>query len=382
MILYIFLFIVLTVLLCLLYLKIRYPFWSRQPVFHYYNLYYWLTSPGYLNYEFNINKYYDGNIEFNDYLKLNKDKKNELYTLVKNNYSPASHEYYEPTMDAIIDYFKGHNKKVYISMKYSIDTNKNKKCIGTMSSIPYEMVIYKNKMDIYYIDFLCVHKDYRKKGNAPLIIYSHAVNLYNMYKHLVYIFKREGVLSSYVPLTVYNTYIFDTKHWVKNASFKNNQYQLIDSKGSNISTLQEIFEDMETNDMFECIYKPNLNNINILIQNGHLIVFILMIDNNPYACYVYKNNHVSYGDNKCVDLIASYSNTSDEIFIMGYLNSLTILSKRITYNYLLIENISHNYILLKAVLERYSYKYKCDTGYYFYNYATVPFYSQNVFCIS
>ena len=382
MILYIFLFIILIILFFLLYLKIKYPFWSRQPVFHYYNLYYWLTSPGYLNYVFKINKYYDGNIQFKNYLDLNNNTKNKLYDLIKNNYSPNKHEHYAPTIESVTDYFKGHNKKVYISMKYIIDINKNKKLIGTMSSIPYEMLIYKNKINIYYIDFLCVHKDYRKKGNAPLIIYTHAVNLYNKYKHLVYIFKREGVLSSYVPLTVYNSYIFDTKHWVKNASFKNNQYQLIDLKGSSISTLQEIFEEIETNDMFECIYKPNLNNINILIQNGHLIVFVLMIDNNPHACYIYKNSYVSYGDNKCVDLIASYSNTSDEIFVMGYLNSLKLLSKHLTYNYLLIENISHNYILLKAILERYSYKYKCDTGYYFYNYATIPFYSKNVFCIS
>ena len=32
-----------------MYIKLKYPFWSSQPVFHMYDFYYWFFSPGYIN---------------------------------------------------------------------------------------------------------------------------------------------------------------------------------------------------------------------------------------------------------------------------------------------------------------------------------------------
>ena len=153
-------------------------------------------------------------------------------------------------------------------------------------------------------------------------------------------------------------------------------------KNANMSILNDIFEEIFDTNIFDCVYKPNINNLSILIENNHLLIFVLMIDNIPRATYIYKNNYVSYENSICIDLIGSYSNTSDELFTMGYLNTLAKLSNSIRYDYLLIENISHNHILLKKVLERYSFKYKVDMGYYFYNYVSTPFLSSKVFCIT
>lgn len=376
MILYIFLFLCLIILLFQIYIKIKYPFWSRQPVFHYHNLYYWLFPCGKLDYEFKINKYFESTIQFIEYKDMTDKKKALICRFLRENYAPYTFEYYNPPNNGIINYLEGHNRACYISIYDILDTK------GTITSIPFEVFMDKEMINMYYIDFLCVKKKYRNKGYASKIIYSHVFNTHNTKETTVSIFKREGNLSSYVPLTVYNSYIFDTKHWVKNASFQDNKYQLINMKNANMSILNDIFEEIFDTNIFDCVYKSNINNLSILIENNHLLIFVLMIDNIPCATYIYKNNYVSYENSICIDLIGSYSNTSDELFTMGYLNTLAKLSNSIRYDYLLIENISHNHILLKKVLERYSFKYKVDMGYYFYNYVSTPFLSSKVFCIT
>ena len=38
------------VILVIIY-KLKFPFWSRQPVFHYHNLIYWIFPPGIINHD-------------------------------------------------------------------------------------------------------------------------------------------------------------------------------------------------------------------------------------------------------------------------------------------------------------------------------------------
>tara|TARA_B100000900_G_C20583540_1_gene718578 strand:- start:200 stop:1240 length:1041 start_codon:yes stop_codon:yes gene_type:complete len=346
-------------------------------VFHYHNIYYWLFPPEELNYNFKKNKYYDSTILFQDYKLIDNKKKALMSDFIKTHYSPQKYEQYNPSNQSILANFENHNDVVYISIY-----NQNNNIIGFMSSIPYEATLYNTNMNIYYIDFLCVHKNKRKKGLASNIIYSHAVNMYDTIKNMVYIFKREGALSSYVPLTIYNCYIFDTKHWVKNVTFIGKQYNICSVSDTHLGVFKDLIVDIKQSTLFNCVYHPYVGNLDLLIKNKNLFVFMLMSNDVCIACYVYKNNSMKYDGKISIDLIASYSNTSDDIFVMGYLNTLKKLYSEIKYDLLLVENISHNYIILKNILERYSYLHKSTMGYYYYNYANRPVYSKDVFCIT
>ena len=45
--------------------KIKFPFWSKQPVFHFHNLKYWIIPPGIIQHENpEKNKFYDEKIFF------------------------------------------------------------------------------------------------------------------------------------------------------------------------------------------------------------------------------------------------------------------------------------------------------------------------------
>ena len=48
--LYIILCIIVIFILLMGFIKIRYRFWSKQPVFHYYNAWYWVRPPGVIQY--------------------------------------------------------------------------------------------------------------------------------------------------------------------------------------------------------------------------------------------------------------------------------------------------------------------------------------------
>ena len=110
--------IILIVILIILvaYFKLRYPFWSKQPVFHFHNLYYWIIPPGIIQQNKpEKNKYYDETIFFFEFFKVPTQKKALVEFFIKNNYMPHKHELYKPPKNGVIDYFKSHNDKSYFS---------------------------------------------------------------------------------------------------------------------------------------------------------------------------------------------------------------------------------------------------------------------------
>ena len=61
-------------------------------------------------------------------------------------------------------------------------------------------------------------KGHRKKGIAPITIYSHYLNQRYKHENIVFLFK-EGETTAIIPLMVYKLYAFDTLIWDKTAEF-------------------------------------------------------------------------------------------------------------------------------------------------------------------
>ena len=104
--------------LCMAYFKLKYPFWSRQPVFHYHKLNYWIFPPGIIQEKLpEKNKFYDFDIEFFNTNNIPTEKKDLFINFIKNSFLPNKSEHYNPSENAIMDNFKNHNDKSFISMK-------------------------------------------------------------------------------------------------------------------------------------------------------------------------------------------------------------------------------------------------------------------------
>lgn len=76
---YIFLLFLIFIILAFLIIKIKYRFWSIQPVFHYYNIFYWIYPPGVINKEMpKINRYVNllsiKTAKAADYTDIERDK--------------------------------------------------------------------------------------------------------------------------------------------------------------------------------------------------------------------------------------------------------------------------------------------------------------------
>ena len=362
--------------------KLKFPFWSRQPVFHFHNLKYWVMPPGIIQHDKpEKDKYYNPDIYFDTYFSTPIKKKVLFSHFINAHYLPHKNEKYSPPKNGVLNYFKAHNNKSYLSMMYDKNTFK---LIGTMSTRPLDCFIKDKKLSLYYVDFLCVHQKHRKKGIAPQIIYSHYVNSRNKNKNTVFLFKREGAATLIVPLTAYKNYLFDIFYWDKLVKFDQPNIKTILINKQNFHYFIYVYERLmqSSTKKFNCIIVPNLNHLELLLKDKQIYMSVTLIDNEPYDLFVFRDTYTTYNGNNAMECIASFKETDESVFALGFMCSVSLIYERKKFSRLFIENISNNNIIIKNILTRYKPIAKTDASYYFYNFGYRPFESNNVFILN
>jgi len=198
MILYILIGFFLLIILILLIIRIKNPFWSIQPVFHYYDFMYWFYNKGVIRSELpEKNKYTNfKNIETINFNKLTNNYINDAVKLIQYNYLKNKDNHYYPKKNNILPYFQGNSinsfwtfywePNILVDNKTGL-TIDDKRLIGFISGRPLEVKIYFKsynsksykkceQFNVYYVDYLCVDKMSRKKGIAPQLIQTHEYN--------------------------------------------------------------------------------------------------------------------------------------------------------------------------------------------------------------
>ena len=161
-----------------LYIKIKYKFWSIQPVFHYYNLLYWIKPVGLIKKDLpSINKYCNFlNITTTEFAERKDNELNNIIKLIQTYYYRNINNNYIPPLSSFTSHFIGNNGKTFISTYYSFQSKNIPELIATLSSKPLNVILFNDlKFSIYYVDNLCVHKQYRNKEIAPQIIQTHLI---------------------------------------------------------------------------------------------------------------------------------------------------------------------------------------------------------------
>lgn len=372
--------IILIILLLIAIYKLKYPFWSKQPVFHFHNIKYWIIPPGIIQHKKpEKNKFYDPNIYFNSYEKTPVKLKSQFAYFIKRFYLPNKEEKYSPSKMDVLNFLKYHNRKAYLSIMF--DKNNLKKIIGTMSTRPLDCYIKNKKLQLQYVDFLCVHKKYRKKGLAPKIIYSHYVNSRYNESDYVYLFKREGDTTSIVPLTIYNNYLFNILNWDKQVKFDEPSIRTILITEQTFKYFVYVYERLMKS-KFNCIITPNLNHLQLLVKNKQIFIAVTLIGDEAYDCFIFHNTYTTYNGNRSMELICSFKETDESVFVLSFMCSITLIYKTIVFTRLFIENTSNNNVILKNLMDNYEPISKSKTSYYFYNFGYRPFYSNDVFIIN
>lgn len=384
--------IIIGILLALFILvKVKFRFWSQQPVFHIYNLRYWLFPPGIIQHTSPpVTKYYDYKIFCDTYQNLSTEKKELFYSLLRSHYLYKRDVKYAPSKSDIFEYFHCHNDNSFISLCYEYfceyQKKKNhfnyaKKLVGCMSSRTLDCTIGDKTLKCSYVDFLCIHKKYRKKGYAPKIIYTHYKKSRDAGAPVIYLFKREGNINFMVPLTVYYAYTFSTKIWNRvNMNLPNN----ITCRLISASTFELLAHFLPTICAhFKCSIIPAFPNIKNQIEKQLLFPVMLFDGETAVACYFFKNPQTSYDGKKSMECLASYVTTGyEEIFTDSFTNAVTLVNNKYPFELFVIENISNNNYLIKEILKKDVMLWKVPMAYYFYNFIYHPFMSTNVFLLN
>ncbi len=376
MILYIILSIILLIIIAYISYKVKYGYWTKQPVFHYHNIFYWYNPPGVIekgNVE--ISKYYNPQIEFIESDKITTEKKELFALLLKSHFMPYKGEKYAPTTEGVMNSFQCHNRPSYILLNYD-----KKTLISALASIPINIYFNGNKQEIYYADFLCVHPKYRKQGVAQRIINTlttnHRLKDKANKRNTSILFKREGKSMLIVPLTIYKNYVFDIVNWDKNVNFNDFPFiQLIKLTKQTAHLLLELLK--KSVYKFDCVVAQDMSHIMYLCEKNEFIITLLLVNKKAVGFYVFRDPYITYDGDKSIEMIASYNDdTTNEIFALGFLNSIKYLND--STKKIIMTDSGHNNIILNIILKKYEIITVLMGSYYFYNYATYPLMSYQV----
>lgn len=385
--LYIISYIFLLYIIYISYFRYTHRFWSKQPVFHYHNLYYWFSPNKIIQNKFTATNYYDPiNIECIPYLNITPYKKQQIYELIQHNYLKDSINDYNPDMNDIYSYLECHIEPSYIAYfkknQYLFNISKKKfipkENIQTcLTGRPLYVSLQKKKFHTYYVDFLCTDKKERKKGITPKLIYTFAYEMKKKNYTDTFLFKREGENTAIVPFTTYSCYVFDTLYWMKEKNTKDiKQYSHIQTtliNNKNIHIIERnLYQDIENK--FNYTILPSIIHIKHLIEQNQLYIFTIHKGDTIIGYYIFRDTHTSFKNDIVFELIGSLCNDKEKqaIFISNLYNIISILQEKRRVRYMIIENTNDNHIVLKLLKKRKQEINKYMNSYYFYNYACHP----------
>ena len=404
MILYILGFIILCIILFFVYIRLKYKFWALQPVFHFYDLYYWVINVGIIRKELpEKNRYVNlKKITTKTFEGIDERSLKQLVLLIRLNYLRNGENKYAPKKENIVPYFVGHNVKTYWSYFTEPDLlidNKTGKTIeetiniSVITSRPLHVNINNGRkdaiFDVYYVDYLCVNKGWRKKNIAPQMIQTHEYNQsHNNRKICVSLFKREEELTGIIPLTVYKTYCFNMANWGQPEQL-DARITLLSGDKQNIYYLYTLINEPIINTMnnkWDITIYPEISNLMELVATKNLFVKMLVIDGNIEAAYIFRKTCTFIEkDKEIISCIASINGPtlSRDKFIKGFKMALwSIIKENQNFGYLVIEDISDNTCIINNICVKTHPLVVSPSAYFFYNFAYSPFKSERCLIIN
>ena len=417
------------ILLFFAYVRIKFKFWAIQPVMHVYDVKYWFSNKGIIQIELpKKNKYCNfKSIETISFDKTSNIKIDQFIHLIQNDYLSNNDNVFHPLKNNIVPYFVGHNTKSFWSFYWednlmqSIKHNtvvNDAQLIAVITSRPLQVVIYDGinrekrangekhaKLQVYYVDYLCVKHTHRKKGIAQEMIQTHEYNQSHLNLSMqVSLFKREDELTGIIPLCVYNTYAFSMKNWCKPAVMFG-EIALIRCGKENIHFLSPL---LQRDDMFDITIMPEMGNILELIKTNNIFVYMLVnaVNHETVGAYFFRKSctFIKKGAEALVCFASIFENgaTNDNSlrnqFIHGYKVALSQICESnnanntaannankdcsTSFQFAVVEDISANNIIIQNLMEKTSPLVVSPTAYFFYNFACPTFKSNKTLIIN
>lgn len=380
------------IILYFAYIKIRYPFWNIQPVYHTYN--WWRRSPTIVYRHRPVQtKFMDLiNIYTETYLDKSEDNREKMLNLIQSCYNSSNNSvYYIKSVD-INAYFAGQYNPSIISIYNEPQYTKQTDTVQTPILVPYGVItsralkfyireslnenIYID-YNIYFIDFIGVHREKTEQIKIRRkLLQTHEYNqrTKNPTIAISLIKKDKELFDGIVPLVKYDTFVYKLIDFkLPKISLK---YSILQLTEQNINDYNDFFynnQEMSSKTrLFDTMIFPDVGNILLQLKTRNLYIFCIKNKENVLGFYFFKNEKI-YDEEldcntlRCISSIMNCNNT--EVFFLGFLYSLRkIIKLEADYKILIIEDLCHNNIIHNLWKMRYSPSYTYQSAYYLYNY--------------
>ena len=390
-------FISIYILLCI-YIRVNMQFWYSQPVFHIYNIKYWINPPGVINKNPPpVNKFV--NLINNKLIEVVSDTDishtidptgvliKRICDFIKTNYVRGNNDTeYKPSTEDIIAYlsknayssfFNIYTEKMMLFQKGDLIVPEHDDICGVVSGRILNLNINANKQvtsfPLYYIDNLCIKPTHRKMGLASQIIQTFYYNISRKNPHVnAYIFKREGAMTAIVPLVFYYTHCFD----IISIIAENDKPKMINLFKADAKNFHILIDSINANKKkYKCTILPDVSNLLHLITTGKIVMYAIIDAGVVIALYVFRMINLRFNGNNVVECIAVISGVEDSILVSGFMDCLIDIHKKNNIAFILIEDTSDCGILIKLLQSNSSVRciFKSRTAFFLYNYVSYSF---------
>ena len=380
------------------YIKIRYPFWNNQPVFHTYDYWRYFYSIPYIIYKYRPvkTKYCDFHqVETINFNECSQSIKTKLINLLQCYYIPSEKILHIITENEIETLLTGTSEPCYVSLffekvvqnmgEHGTQIISNPEPSGCITSRPYKMFyrptltesVYTHELT-YFMDYLCIRRERDIKKLNRVLLQTHEYNQRrNNPNILISLIKKEiDLFEGVVPLVKYNSIVYYIPI-IKQSKLPTGCL-IIKIDHSNISILTDFLYNLthntyeNSNNMFDlCILQDTAYYLS-QIKTGMLHVYCLQCKSHTYGVYVFKNTYTEYEDieGNMLMFSSSIKNISDNnVFYSGFLNSIyQILKENKRYKMIMVENIGHNSYILPLWNIYNTPVFNNNTAYYIYNF--------------
>jgi len=403
---------ILTTLFLFAYIRLTYPFWSMQPVYHSYDFWRgWINQPSIIWSGHPMRtKYTDvSKIKTIAYIDADPEQKRDLVDLLQTQLIDSDRVICTIDQDTVHAYLTGHNHPAYISffMKEHYDVSYQtmkktlspesiitvKKPVSTMTSRPIRVFITTTtnpnpiEWTVYYWDHICAHREHRKGYETRFTIQTHEYIQRSKNPDIpVSLFKKEETLcQGIVALTQYTTYTFLlrnigvsplAKHCTVVRVFKENKAILSDFLFGLLHPKYAAETTHATNPFTICAF-PEIGALNALIESSLVYVYALKREDHILGLYFLKDGKAIYedvdGGGPLLECVSSVCNMTQGVglFFSGFLHALRAIlhsqKKEDRYKMLAFTDLGHNDQLLEKWRWKYTPIFTNPSAYYLFN---------------
>ena len=373
---------IITIIICIfLFIRVYFHFWSRQPMFHSWDLFYYIKTPGIIESKLpKINKFCNlHNTHMMNYTTIqNIDFQRLVYFIQRH-----INKHY--TQINISNLLNDHRKDpfcfFYINTKLLFNKEKDYNITdfnikGTLIFRPIYITLEQKHLSPYFIDFLCIDKNIPVKERNNIkeellqtSIYKHSQETK---KHNLYLIKNEKKIPGLLPWIKYKVFSYYWKSYIRTyqSNISMGIYDLDQIDQYNLDQILSILKFQKNN--FICTLSTNLSNLYNLLKSNLITIYALKEKhtNNYCSIYIYRSNY-SIHNTININLCSSISlDNNIAVFINGFILSSQKIIKKFKIDFLSIDNISYNNIIITDI-HKYIKPYKITKLYlYLYNYGT------------